>query len=217
MLGEGAVRDAKEGRGADDGATKRTGIMTEAIRVLRREHANMAALVKTLEWQLAEFEAGGTPDYDVIRSVIDYFLSFPDLYHHPKEDLVFGRLKERAPAAAERIGDLRREHEALGARTRELSAGLKAVLDEAQVPRESFLRWARAFIDLQSRHMQMEETTLFPAALEWLVDDDWKQLQAAMTSPDDPLFGERVGERFEHLRKSILQWQEEHQQSGRRR
>ena len=188
--------------------------MTEAIRVLRREHANMAALVKTLEWQLAEFEAGGTPDYDVIRSVIDYFLSFPDLYHHPKEDLVFGRLQERAPAAAERIGDLRREHEALGARTRELSAGLKAVLDEAQVPRESFLRWARAFIDLQSRHMQMEETTFFPAALEWLVDDDWKQLQAAMTTPDDPLFGERVGERFEHLRKSILQWQEE-QQSGR--
>src|SRR5512144_2966030 len=217
MLGEGAVRDAQEKRGADDGATKGTGIMTEAIRVLRREHANMAALVKTLEWQLAEFEAGGTPDYDVIRSVIDYFLRFPDLYHHPKEDLVFGRLKERAPAVAERIGNLRREHEVLGARTRELSAGLKAVLDEAQVPRESFLRWARAFIDLQSRHMQTEETTFFPAALEWLVDDDWKQLQAAMTTPEDPLFGERVGERFEHLHKSILQWQEEHQKSGRRK
>ena len=64
--------------------------------------------------------------------------------------------------------------------------------------------------------MQMEETKFFPAALEWLVDDDWKQLQAAMTTPDDPLFGERVGEQFEHLRKTILQWQEEHQQSGRR-
>jgi hemerythrin-like domain-containing protein len=215
MLGEGAVRDVKAGRGADDNATKRAGIMTEAIRVLHREHANMAALVKTLEWQLAEFEAGGAPDYDVIRSVIDYFLSFPDLYHHPKEDLVFGRLKQRAPATAERIGDLRREHEALAARTRELSAGLKAVLDEAHVPRESFVRWARAFIDLQSRHMQMEETKFFPAALELLVEDDWQQLEAAMTTPEDPLFGERVGERFEHLRKSILQWQEEHQRSRR--
>jgi hemerythrin-like domain-containing protein len=215
MLGEGAVRDVKAGRGANDNATERAGIMTEAIRVLRREHANMAALVKTLEWQLAEFEAGGAPDYDVIRSVIDYFLSFPDLYHHPKEDLVFGKLKQRAPTTAERIGDLRREHEALAARTRELSAGLKAVLDEAHVPRESFVRWARAFIDLQSRHMQMEETKFFPAALELLVDDDWQQLEAAMTTPEDPLFGERVGERFEHLRKSILQWQEEHQRSRR--
>jgi hemerythrin-like domain-containing protein len=188
--------------------------MTEVIGVLRREHANMAALVKTLEWQLAEFEAGATPDYDVIRGVIDYFLSFPDLYHHPKEDLVFAKLKERASDAAERIGDLRREHELLGARTRELSAALKAVLDEAHVPRQSFVRWARNFIDLQLRHMQMEETEFFPVALECLVDGDWKQLQAAMTAPEDPLFGERVGERFEHLRKSILQWHED-QQSGR--
>ncbi len=42
------------------------------------------------------------------------------------------------------------------------------MLDEAHVPRESFVRWARAFIDLQSRHMEMEETEFFPAALERL-------------------------------------------------
>ena len=188
--------------------------MTEVIAVLRREHANIAALVKILEWQVAEFQAGRAPDYDVIRGVIDFFLSFPDLYHHPKEDLIFGKLKERAPHAADRIGDLRREHEALAARTRELSAGLKAVLDEAHVPRESFVRWARDFTDLQSRHMQMEEAEFFPAALEHLVDDDWTELEARMTTPEDPLFGERVGERFEHLRRCILNWQKEHQGAG---
>jgi hemerythrin-like domain-containing protein len=188
--------------------------MTEVIKVLRREHANITALVKTLEWQVAEFEACRTPDYDVIRGIVDYFLSFPHLYHHPKEDLVFRKLKERAPEAAERVGDLQREHEALGARSRELSAGLGAILDEAQVPREAFVRWARAFTDLQSRHIQMEEAEFFPAALEHLADEDWKDLQARMTTPDDPLFGERVGERFEHLRKTILLWQEQHRHAG---
>ena len=188
--------------------------MTEVIGVLRREHANIAALVKILEWQVAEFQAGRPPDYDVIRGVIDFFLSFPDLYHHPKEDLIFGKLKERAPDAADRIGDLRREHEALAARTRELSAGLKAVLDEAHVPRESFVRWARDFTDLQSRHMQMEEAEFFPAALEHLVDEDWTELQARMTTPEDPLLGEHVGERLEHLRRCILNWQKEHQEAG---
>ena len=114
--------------------------MSEVIRVLRREHANMASLVKTLEWQVREFEAGRRPDYDIIRSSLDYFLSFPDLYHHPKEDLVYGRLVERDPQTAERIGDLRREHEMIATRTREFSAGLNAILDEAQVPREAFVR-----------------------------------------------------------------------------
>ena len=30
-------------------------------------------------------------------------------------------------------------------------------------------------------------------------------LETQMTTPEDPLFGEKVGERFEHLRKTILQ------------
>ncbi|HYN37757.1 MAG TPA: hemerythrin domain-containing protein, partial [Rhodospirillales bacterium] len=201
-------------QGAKGDARERIDSMTEVIRVLRREHANMAALVKALEWQVAEFEAGRAPDYDVIRSAVDYFLSFPDLYHHPKEDLVFARLKVRTPDVTERIGDLRREHEALAARTREFAAGLKAVLDEANVPREAFVRWGRAFIDLQQQHMHMEETEFFPAALQHLGPDDWRELEGAMTTPDDPLFGERVGERFESLRKSILEWQEQHRRSS---
>lgn len=186
--------------------------MTEVIRVLRREHANLAALVKTLEWQVAEFQAGRKPDYDVIRSILDYVQSFPDLYHHPKEDLVFARLKQRAPEIGERIGDLRREHEALAARSRELSAGLRAVLEEAQVPRESFVHWARAYIDLQCAHMKMEDEEFFPAALQALTAEDWRELEAQMTTAEDPLFGERVGERYEKLRQKILAWQAEYQQ-----
>lgn len=183
--------------------------MSEVIRILRREHANMETLVKTLEWQVGEFERGGTPDYEVIRGAIDYFLSFPDLYHHPKEDMVYARLCQRDPDGARLIGDLRREHETLASRTREVSAGVMAVLDNAQVPRESLVRWARAFIDLQRTHMQMEEEVFFPAALKVLTESDWRALEDEMKREEDPLFGETVGGRFEALRASILKWQAE--------
>ena len=166
----------------------------------------MASLVKTLEWQLAEFERGEAVDYDLIRSTLDYFLSFPELYHHPKEDMVYALVCERDPEVAREIGDLRREHETLAARSREFSAGLMAVLDEAQVPRESLVRWGRAFIDVQMTHMRMEEEILFPAALKVLNEADWRNLQAEMTREEDPLFGDNVGGRFEALRRSILKW-----------
>jgi hemerythrin-like domain-containing protein len=181
--------------------------MSEVIRVLRREHANMASLVKTLEWQIDEFERGGRPDYEVIRAAIDYFLSFPDLYHHPKEDLVYARLCARDPEAARLIGDLRREHETLAARSRELSAGVMAVLDDAEVPREALVRWGRAFIELQRTHMHMEETVFFPAALKALTEPDWRALEHEMRREEDPLFGDNVGSRFEALRATILKWQ----------
>lgn len=185
--------------------------MSEVIQVLRREHAHMASLVKTLEWQVSEFEKGGQPDYEIIRAAVDYFLSFPDLYHHPKEDMIFAVLEERDPATAQEVGDLRHEHEAIAARTRELSAGLNVIVEEAQVPRESFVRWARAFTDLQMLHMRMEEEVFFPAALQLLTDEDWKELAAEMTREDDPLFGENVGNRFKELRETVLRWQQEYQ------
>ena len=59
VLGREAVRDAENGSRADGMATKRTESMSEVIRVLRREHANMAALVKTLEWQVQRVRDGG--------------------------------------------------------------------------------------------------------------------------------------------------------------
>ncbi len=167
----------------------------------------MASLVKTLEWQISEFERAGSADYDLIRAALDYFLSFPKLYHHPKEDMIYDRLRARDPETARRIGDLRREHEKLAARSREFSAGVMAVIDEAQVPRESLARWGRAFIDLQTAHMQMEEQTFFPAAVKVLSEADWRSLEAEMTREEDPLFGANVGSRFEALRRSILKWQ----------
>jgi len=84
--------------------------------------------------------------------------------------------RERAPEEAERIGDLRQEHEAITSRSREFAAGLKAVLEEAHVPRDAFVRWARAFIDLQWKHMQMEEEVFFPTALELLGGRPYQRL-----------------------------------------
>lgn len=181
--------------------------MTDVIGVLRREHANMAALLDTLEAELAELERAGSPDYDVIRGVINYFLSFPDIYHHPKENLIFARLVERDPRAAACIGDLRIEHERLSARSREFGAGLEAVNADEHTAAPSFLRWGHGFVVLQRQHMVMEEELFLPTAERVLNEADWLELHAAMTDHDDPLLGEAVGAHFETIRARILSWQ----------
>lgn len=185
--------------------------MSEVMRALRQEHANIKKLLGVLERQLAVFESAGRPDYDIVEGVADYFLSYPDLYHHPKEDLVYRRLLERDPASAQDFGDLQAEHEQIAARTREFAAGVRDVLEEATVPRESFGHWARRFVDMQRQHMQREETVFFPAAEKALTADDWAELEARMTDREDPLFGAGVGERYESLRDDILRWEQENQ------
>jgi hemerythrin-like domain-containing protein len=185
--------------------------MPEALGLLLEEHRNMVTLLRALEWQVNEFEKGNQPDYDVMGATLDYFLSFPDVYHHPKEELIFAKLRERDLRIAQQIGDLPIAHQELAARAREFATALRAVLEEAEMSREAFARWARGFIDLQRRHIDMEESTFFPAAAKALTAKDWTDLGALMTTEEDPLFGERVGERFEQLRKTILSWQAQDQ------
>ncbi len=179
------------------------------VDALRKEHSNITQLLDVLERNLAVFDRGGTPDYEIVEGIVDYFQSFPDLYHHPKEDLLFQRLKRRDPEAAARFGDLTKEHEELAARTRDFAAGVRAVLDDTEVPRDALDAWGRRFIDFQREHMAREERLLFSAALAALTAEDWAEIEARASDQEDPLFGDNVGKRYEVLRRDILQWQRE--------
>jgi len=81
------------------------------IELLSQEHRNIERLLAVLERELEIFDRGGRPDYEVIRAIISYFEVYPEVYHHPQEDLIFAKLKIRDPAAAAKIGDLAREHQ----------------------------------------------------------------------------------------------------------
>lgn len=178
--------------------------MTDVIGVLRQEHESMAALLDTLEAQLDALEQDALPDYDVIRGVINYFLSFPDIYHHPKENLIYARLKGRDAGAASRIGDLRIEHEKLGARSRAVGKAMEANGAETGLSHRSFLQSGRDFVALQRQHIEMEEALFLPVAQHALTADDWHDLETVMRDGDDPLLGEAVGAHFEAIRCNIL-------------
>lgn len=184
--------------------------MTEIIRVLRHEHGNITRLLKALERQIAVFNQAGEPDHDIIEGVIDYLLSYPDLYHHPKEELVLATLRGRDPAAATAVGDLRQEHEELASRAREFAATVRAALEDAEIPTESLMQSTQDFITLQTRHLNREEKVFFPAALSALTAEDWARLETKMTDEDDPLFGTNVGERYQALHQDILEWERQH-------
>ncbi len=181
--------------------------MTDVIRILCLEHENTQKLIRTLERQVAISERGEVPDYDIIEGIADYFLSYPDLYHHPKENLVFAKLRERDPAAASDIGDFQGEHDEIALRTRGFSAAARSKRGGGIVAGIPFEKWAGDFIDVQKEHMENEERLFFPVALQVLTPQDWKELEAKMTDQDDPLFGERVGERYKVLHANILQWE----------
>ena len=178
--------------------------MVEMLRRLRQEHASMARLLDVLERQIAVFRDGEDTDYDIIEAVAGYCLTYPDLCHHPKEDLVYRALRAIDPEAAEAAGDLLAEHRELAALTRRVADAIQQILRESRMPREWFANLATDFIGAYRRHMEMEENLFFPAALRSIGESDWAEIDAQVTDRDDPLFGATVEKRFQALRDEII-------------
>ena len=179
--------------------------MPETVRLLRQEHANMSMLLDLLDHQLARFKAGAEPDYAVVKGIIDYFLSYPDLHHHPKEDLIYLRLRVRDPVQAEALAELLAGHDDLALLTRRFArATLDRMLNPGEEPWQWFTSLGREFIDTNRRHMAKEEEHFFPMVLRLLTPEDWAAIDAQVTDRADPLFGGKVEGRFAALHESLV-------------
>ncbi len=177
--------------------------MPNAVDVLRAEHENMARVLDLLEHHVALFADAAEPDYELMSQIIDYFRRFPDLYHHPKEEVILTRLKKRAPDQAKRIGDLEREHEGCSDYLQNLARLHVQVLMGAEIPRDAFIRAAREFIDNERRHMMGEEDVFFPIVLQELTEEDWRAIDEKVQRFRDPLGEPDRPFRFDLLRKHL--------------
>jgi hemerythrin-like domain-containing protein len=183
--------------------------MPQLLDELRQEHRSIAQVIGCLDRQIRIFGTGGHADFEIIAAALDYFEGFPDKYHHPKEDLLLARLKERDRTSARVVGDLAQAHVELGDNLRTFSAAVRAVLLDAELPREAFMKEARAFIDLQRSHLEMEEAAFLPAAQQALTADDWSELAASVPKVLDPLHRGAEKSKYDSLRQNILMWDAE--------
>jgi hemerythrin-like domain-containing protein len=181
--------------------------MTKILDELRDDHRNMARVFDLLGRELNTFKEGGRPDYDLVENILEYCLQYPDLCHHPKEDLIFEKLQDRDPATANIIGNLKLEHEELSTFTWRFSSAVRNVLDDETLPRDWFLDVANDYLSFSRRHMQKEEILFFPAARKTLAPEDWAELDDTWEMVEDPLFGEEIQKKYEGLYQEIMNWE----------
>jgi hemerythrin-like domain-containing protein len=183
--------------------------MSNIIQILLEEHRNIDKLLLVLEHELEVFDRSEEPDYEILQAVIQYFQDYPESCHHPKEDMVFEKLKVRDPAAANRIGDVEAEHQVETKRLRRLVEAVEEILAGREFLRQTFHAVVRDFIEHQRQHMDKEERLLFPAAIQGLRPDDWAEIDARLNDRKDPLFNGVIETKFQALQRTILRWQRE--------
>ena len=183
--------------------------MSRIIEILLEEHRNIEKLLLVLEQELEVFDRSERPDYEILQAIIQYFQDYPESCHHPKEDMVFKKLKVRDPAAAKRIGDVEAEHQVETNRLLRFAQAVADILADREFLRQAFHNVVHDFIEHQRQHMDKEERLLFPAAVQGLRPDDWAELDARLNDQKDPLFNGVIETKFQALQRTILRWQHE--------
>lgn len=187
--------------------------MSNIIQILLEEHRNIDKLLLVLEHELEVFDRSEEPDYEIFQAVVQYFQDYPERCHHPKEDMVFDKLKIRDADLAARVGDVENEHEVETLRLNRLAGAIDDVLAGREVLRQTFHDVVQDFIDHQRRHMDKEEHMLFPAAVQRLRPEDWAEIDARLSDRKDPLFNGAIETKFQALQRTILRWERENETS----
>jgi hemerythrin-like domain-containing protein len=177
--------------------------MPDTLTLWHADHLNFSRLLNVLELELASFHDGGEPDYELMLEVMYYMTHYPDVFHHPKEDLVFGRIREREAGASATIERLMGEHATLKRDGQELVQELDGILDGSIVSRERMEATARAYLATFREHMRIEEKEILPLAARLLTPADWTAVDNAIRQFQDPLFGPRTEQRYAALARHI--------------
>ena len=88
------------------------------IQQLIRDHRNMARLLDVLQEELERYRQTKSADFEILSRIVDYVRNFPELRHHPREDLIFRHLEYRDPAGARQAEAILAEHWEMAALTR---------------------------------------------------------------------------------------------------
>ena len=172
----------------------------EIMVTLNSEHRYISSLLEALAEQADNLLPGRKPDYALMHDIVRYMASFPDEYHHPREDLVFDRLVARDPEARPIVEELLEGHREINRRSRELLGHLERITRDGHAADNRKIKYlCDRYIGHYWEHINTEEGKVFPRATAKLRPDDWFAVNTRAKYVDDPLFGSRVRKEYARL------------------
>ena len=187
---------------------------------LRGDHRNMVMLLNLLDAEIDRLAASKEPDYDLVRDIMLYVTEYPDVVHHPKEDIVYRHLKLLRPEIHAELERVETDHQYIEKYGLKLRNSVEALSIGGTLDREDLIEKFHHYIEQLREHMYWEETELFSLADELRHFGDWSEVVLKNNEISDPLFGSRVerkyGKLLARIQQSVVWDKQENQCDGKR-
>jgi hemerythrin-like domain-containing protein len=178
----------------------------KAIRIIRDEHRTLAAVLHGMLHLVREVADHATEaDFRVLGAMVYYIDTFPERFHHPKEDrYLFRSLRGRCAEAGPLLDRLETEHRTGNEKIRSLEQALARFHAGGKGEFSNFSAAVEGYAKFHWDHMQAEEREVLPLAERHLTAADWREIDAAFEGHTDPLLGAESSEKYDALFSRIV-------------
>ena len=178
----------------------------QAIKIIHDEHRSLAAVLHGMLYLVRQTrERGAKPDFALLGAMVYYIDTFPERFHHPKEDqYLFRLLRMRCPDAGPLLDRLQAEHRAGASKIRGLEQALARFQQGGMAEFAGFNTAVDDYANFHWDHMRAEEKEVLPLAEKHLTAGDWEAIDAAFTDHSDPLFGADAEAAYDQLFRRIV-------------
>jgi len=171
--------------------------------MLEGEHERFRALLDVVEREALELRQGRDVERTLLCQIFQYWSNYPERCHHPKEDLILAQMKRRHVAGVDQLQrDIARGHEELVTLGEALSKVLGPAGTAALTTEHADL--LQQFVDVNRRHMALEEAQFFPLASARLDAEDWERIEFDLLDREDPVFDSVFEARYGIIVDAIL-------------
>ncbi len=154
--------------------------MSELLDRLIDDHKYMQEIQTCLKKEMhRHFAEGAKIDLGLMQDIMYYLRNYADCFHHPLEDLIYVRLRDRIenPVAFEMLEKMELEHAELKRRTRLLQEDFNALANGETVSDERLKFDLFEYIEMSETHIACENHYLFPAINAHLLDSEGEEIE----------------------------------------
>ena len=176
----------------------------EATAGLARDHRVIEMVLPALERMAEGFEAREFVRGGEVARALEFLREFVDGYHHRTEEALFSLLAERGvPRESGLVAELLAEHAEGRKRVWAMTAAFSEQVGEDVGAEHDLADQARSYVGLARRHIEGEESRLFPLAEDTLTSEDGERLLSEYAEIERETIGERGRERFREAAEAL--------------
>ena len=190
------------------------------MKLLRDDHAGLSRVLREIDAQQSALRSSPETARPVLVEAMRYLLVYQHSVHHPREDLLFARIRDREPLLYRNMHRLLQEHRIGQERAESLARELARRQRPAQLRGRAGVRLSKQLQDYVQRtreHMRREEAVFYTGSARVLRASDWAAIMSGPTPRDPAGDLQRLADRYPRLAARLAQPEREVTGSGEQR